>query len=248
MRLGRAKTGAVLLSAAVIILAQAVSAADMPSYYMPSGNDAPVGQPVPMEFGSGWYLRGDASFGPEDRPKLLLQSDTPTFSRKGSTFGYALGAGIGYKLTDSLRIDVTADYLDPFHYSATQTCGTGCALEQRTTVQRWDGLVNGYYDVGTWAGFTPYVGVGAGVGGTRERDTLAMGAGTSLAAQNHSDTRFAWAAMAGVSYAVSPHVLLDIGYRYLDLGKSTVTLLPSASVSRSIGEQQIRVGVRYMVD
>ncbi|MGI3902033.1 MAG: outer membrane protein [Janthinobacterium lividum] len=248
MRLGRAKTGAVLLSATAIILAQAASAADMPSYYMPSGNAAPVDQPVPMEFGSGWYLRGDASFGPEDKPKLLLQNDAPTFSRKGSTFGYALGGGAGYKLTDGLRIDVTADYLDPFHYSAAQTCGTGCALQSRTTVQRWDGLLNGYYDIATWAGFTPYVGAGVGVAGTRERDTLAMGDGTSLSALNHSDTRFAWAAMAGVSYAVAPHVLLDIGYRYLDLGKSTITLLPSSTVSRSLSEQQIRVGVRYMVD
>ncbi len=248
MRLGRAKTGAVLLSAAAIILAQAASAADMPSYYMPSSSDAPVDQPVPMEFGSGWYLRGDASFGPEDKPKLLLQNDTPTFSRKGSTFGYALGGGVGYKLINGLRIDVTADYLDPFHYSATQTCGIGCAQEPRTTVQRWDGLVNGYYDVGTWAGFTPYVGAGLGVAGMRERDTLAMSDGSSLSAQNHSDTRFAWAAMAGVSYAVAPHILLDIGYRYLDLGRSTITLLPSTNVSRSISEQQIRVGVRYMVD
>lgn len=248
MRLGRAKTGAVLLSAATLILAQAASAADMPSYYMPSGNDAPVDQAAPMEFGSGWYLRGDASFGPEDKPKLLLQNDTPTFSRKGSTFGYALGGGVGYKLTSGLRVDVTADYLDPFHYSATQSCGASCALEQRTTVQRWDGLVNGYYDVGTWAGLTPYVGAGVGVAGTRERDTLTMGADIALAALNHSDTRFAWAAMAGVSYAVAPHVLLDIGYRYLDLGKSTITLLPSANVSRSIAEQQIRIGVRYMVE
>jgi opacity protein-like surface antigen len=248
MRLERAKTGAALCGIVAFLAVEAASAADMPSYFMPSESPAPAA--APLEFGTGWYLRGDASFGPEDKPKLLLDNDVPTFSRKGSAFGYGFGAGLGYKLTDGLRIDVTADYQDPFHYSATQSCGNSCSLEQRTSVQRWDGLVNGYYDIGTWAGITPYVGAGVGIAGTRERDTLAMngGAGNTLTAQNTSDTRFAWAAMAGISYAVAPHILLDIGYRYLDLGKTTVTLAPSTSVSRSIGEQQIRVGVRYMVD
>ena len=64
----------------------------------------------------------------------------------------------------------------------------------------------------------------------------------------HTDTQFAWAAMAGVSYAVAPHTLLDVGYRYLDLGRATVSLFPSASVTRGLSSQQVRFGVRYMID
>jgi opacity protein-like surface antigen len=63
-----------------------------------------------------------------------------------------------------------------------------------------------------------------------------------------TDYRFAWAAMAGVSYAVAPHTLLDIGYRYLDLGHTTVSLFPSAAVTRNLSTQQVRFGVRYMID
>ena len=54
--------------------------------------------------------------------------------------------------------------------------------------------------------------------------------------------------MAGVAYAVAPHTLLDIGYRYLDLGRTTVSLSPSATVTRDLSAQQVRFGVRYMID
>ena len=63
-----------------------------------------------------------------------------------------------------------------------------------------------------------------------------------------TDYGFAWAAMAGVSYAVGSHALLDIGYRYLDLGHTTVSLFPSATVTRDLSTQEVRIGVRYMID
>ena len=65
---------------------------------------------------------------------------------------------------------------------------------------------------------------------------------------SRTDYQFAWAAMAGFSYAFGPHMLADIGYRYLDLGRTTIPLFPAAGVTRSITEQQVRVGVRYMID
>ena len=260
MRLGTAIVAAAL-SGAVPCLAPATAwAADMPSSYGPPGGYA--APDAPLEFGTGWYLRGDASFGPEDKPKLLLRDNLPTFNRTSSAFGYAFGGGAGYKFTDSFRADITADYLDPFHYAVNIPCGTNCAVNQRTNLWRWDGLVNGYFDLGTWFGLTPYVGAGAGVAGTHRDGSIGVN-GTALAAgvidpgtgtlvtssvPSHTAYQFAWAAMAGVSYAFAPHMIFDLSYRYLDTGRTTIPLFPATSVTRNLSSQQIRLGVRYMID
>jgi opacity protein-like surface antigen len=61
--------------------------------------------------------------------------------------------------------------------------------------------------------------------------------------------QFAWAVMAGVSIAMTDHALLDVGYRFLDLG--TVTGLSSVtgtSVTQRVRANEVRAGVRYMID
>ena len=254
MRLGTATAIAALLAAGP------TAAADLPSYYSAPSSEAGAG-PL-REFGAGWYLRGDAAFGPEDQPKLLLQDSVPTFDRRGSDIGYAFGAGAGYKFTDWFRADVTGDYLDPFHYAADLSCGTNCTINQRSDVQRFDGLVNGYVDLGTYLGFTPYVGAGAGIAGTVADGSLRLngapltsgitdprtGTLVTSGVPTRTDYRFAWAVMAGVSYAVAPHTLLDVGYRYLDLGRTAVSLFPAATLTRDLSTQEVRFGVRYMID
>ena len=260
MRLGTATVVAASVAVA-LSWAGSAAAADMPSYYAP-----PAVETVPvagqLEFGAGWYLRGDASFGPENRPKLTEVTGAPTFDRRATGFGYGLGAGAGYQFTNGFRLDVTGDYLDPFHASAMIPCGQSCAIDRRTDIQRWDGLVNGYYDLGTWFGLTPYVGAGAGIAGTLTSGSIGLngnplaagvmdprtGALVTSSVPTHGDVHFAWAAMAGFSYAFAPHTLADVGYRYLDLGRTAFPLFPSAGVVRNITEQQVRVGVRYMVD
>ena len=235
-------------------------AADMPAYGAPPiASDTPD---TPLEFGTGWYLRGDASFGPEDKPKLILDGSGPSFDRKGSDWGYGLGAGAGYKFNDVFRADLTADYLDTFRYKFNTDCGLNCVFNQSTNVWRWDGLVNGYFDLGTWAGLTPYVGAGAGVAGTHQDGSVGVngvplttgiqdpktGAIYNSSIPSHTDYRFAWAAMAGVSYAVASHMLLDVGYRYLDLGTTKISLFPSTTTSKNLSSQEVRVGIRYMID
>ncbi len=244
------------------------AAADMPAYEAPPMMS---GTPdTPLEFGTGWYLRGDASFGPEDKPKLVLDGSTPSildgstprFDRKGSDFGYGFGGGVGYKFNEFFRADLTADYLDPFRYKINSDCGFNCVLNQGTNLYRWNGLLNGYFDLGTWAGLTPYVGAGAGFSGTHQDGSIAVngapltygiqdpttGAIFTSSVPGHTDYRFAWAGMAGVSYAVASHMLLDVGYRYLDLGTTKISLFPTTTVSKSLTSQQVRVGIRYMID
>ncbi len=234
-----------------------VRAADLGAFYAPNGEEAEPQQP--LDFGTGWYLRGDAAYSEEDHPKF--DATLGSFDRNAKSAGYAFGLGAGYKFNSWLRADITADYLDPFDYKAVENCGSLCAYSLQTRVWRWDGLANGYVDLGNWFGVTPYIGAGAGVSGNHQDGSVSLngsalptpiltptGTLTTQSIPSRTDYRFAWAAMAGFSYAVSPHMLLDVGYRYLDLGKTTIPLYPLTSVRKDLTAHQIRVGVRYMID
>jgi opacity protein-like surface antigen len=63
--------------------------------------------------------------------------------------------------------------------------------------------------------------------------------------------QFAWNAMAGVSYDVSQNLKVDVGYRYLNAGKYTGLAAwgtYAVPVSRDITSQELRVGVRIVVN
>jgi len=73
---------------------------------------------VPMELGTGWYLRGDIGYAREQAPKLFLDANAGT---PGSTIpigaqllnsnatknGWSAGLGFGYKFNSWLRTDIT---------------------------------------------------------------------------------------------------------------------------------------------
>ena len=112
-------------------------------------------------------------------------------------------------------------------------------------------MANGYVDLGTWYGFTPYVGAGVGVGifdpsvsySTYHPVTRA----TTLTRLNIDDTtKLAWAAMAGVAYSVDPNTVVDIGYRHLFFFIFSSTF-EFYTITRNFTTDEVRLGVRYMI-
>lgn len=85
----------------------------------------------------------------------------------------------------------------------------------------WSVMANVWRDYFFTERLGVYGGGGIGVGGYRlaVEDSLAIVAGTSTAAE------FAWQAGGGVTYRVGPHVTLDLGYRFIDLGTASTPLL-----------------------
>jgi opacity protein-like surface antigen len=66
---------------------------------------------------------------------------------------------------------------------------------------------------------------------------------------NSTTAGFAWALMAGFSYQLTPSVLVDFGYRYLNGGATRIVLNPQTgtTLKQSNVSQQVRVGVRYLI-
>jgi len=83
-------------------------------------------------------------------------------------------------------------------------------------------MFNAYYDLGKWMDrFVPYVGAGVGVAFNRTDDVYFTG-NPALINRIEGDDRWslAWSLMAGVGWQVTDRVTLDLGYRYLDMGKA----------------------------
>lgn len=203
------------------------AAADMPEPPVVEAPPAVEYQSEPS-FG-GWYIRGDADYHWNDfrgAKYYTYNYDPDTETIYGSHDGrlngdldesWSVGAGVGYKITDHLRTDLTVDYFGDadFEGKTRGFCGgEPCESRDRTTLSTWLLLANAYADLGTYHGFTPYI--GAGIGGAHVKwDNLRNTIGEETWEHDGGkEWRFAYAFMAGTSYCLSRNLDLDIGYRY----------------------------------
>ena len=207
-------------------------------------------------------------------PTLAALAGDPDIPRGVATWGggdatnVTAGLGFGHRFNDYLRFDATWDYwAGP---SARRTtaflCGDLigdpgglCYGAANTSRHANTFLANAYVDLGNWSGLTPYAGGGVGASVVSTLTSLGYSqsplappvnfAGPWSGAINTTDTGLAWALMGGLSYQLTPSILFDLGYRYLDGGVSRTSsdLATGTAVKRNVVSQQVRVGVRYLI-
>jgi opacity protein-like surface antigen len=196
---------------AASLLSSMASAADMA--IMPAPMYAP---PVVEDFG-GWYLRGDIGFSNQRVQRLNNALDatlTSSSQRLGFNTAGIFGLGVGYKVNNWFRADVTGEYRGNSQFWGTDaiTYAGGAGMDTyHATKSEWVVLGNAYVDLGTWWCMTPFI--GAGVGGARVSianftdhgvSNNGSGAVPSLAfGDNVSKWNLAWALHAGVAYKVT---------------------------------------------
>ncbi|MDX1373942.1 MAG: outer membrane beta-barrel protein [Burkholderiales bacterium] len=136
----------------------------------------------------------------------------------GSSF--VIGFGVGYSLPRGFRIDVT--YENRSGYDLRGGSGTGVAFDPQVTANTI--MVNGYYDIPFKIAdrVTPYVGLGIGRTKNKVDDIKYSEPGPPPASgkvPGGSDTSTAWQVTLGANIRVMRNLVIDIGYRYSDLGK-----------------------------
>lgn len=233
---------------------------------------------------SRFYVRGDVSYDFSSDLDVTQRIVDPTgtlvsgFSRLDLDEGFDGGVGIGYQATDWLRTDAT------FHYwkdelTTTATDSLICAgdpacnaLGGAGDLEAYELMANVYADLGTFAGFTPYVGGGLGAVHLSYDDTsisLDAGGGCdvsdpcggpadpvgSIGFKGENSWRFAYALNAGVAYNMTQSLALDVGYRYLNVDGGDTYSFDGASIgapgSKILGEDDgfdrhtIQLGLRY---
>jgi opacity protein-like surface antigen len=213
--------------------AEGALAADLPDW------GAAPPEPV-VEFASNWYVRGDAGWGfPRGSGGSVFGAPfTSTSVQDVAT----VGAGFGYR-QGWFRADATVDY--GMNMRFTGTSGSSVVTSDLSNLTT---LFNGYVDLGTWARFTPYVGAGVGVTVFRAgavSDTSPVTGGLP----STTNSTFAWDATAGVSYFLSRNWLIDLNYRYLDMGVPQSNIPGVGTIKfGDITANQVRLGFRYQIN
>jgi opacity protein-like surface antigen len=121
------------------------------------------------------------------------------------------------------------------------------------TIKTYTMMFNAYKDLGQFGNITPYVGAGVGLAYNRMSDVVftdASGAKIDFR-QGHDDLALAWSLMAGLGIQVSDRAVVDVGYRYMNTGKSMSgdvneyrANAPRVRID-DLAAHELKVGLRY---
>jgi opacity protein-like surface antigen len=113
-------------------------------------------------------------------------------------------------------------------------------------------MFNGYYDIARFDRITPYVGAGVGLAYNKTGGVSFTG-NPALTNVIEGDNRWslAWSLMAGVGIQLTERTTLDIGYRYLDMGKAESGTLDNLGFQNpkvridDLAAHEFKVGLRF---
>lgn len=238
--------------AATLLPAVPVLAADYdPPIYIENADEY-----VPVEVGSGWYLRGDITYTANrayrDDVVGSILGDVAT--SRIQPFGGTVG--MGYHFNDYLRAELNVG-IQPTQDTSLVSNGTDGIGDFTATSSAknsmYSGMVNVYADLGTYAGFTPYIGAGVGLVSTKRFYELDQVYPAVIGSDVHVvDTKrrydYAYTLGAGLAYNFTPSMALDVGYQYFAAPSSEyyrITGPTTATLEKGINFHQVKVGVRY---
>ncbi len=179
------------------------------------------------------YVRGDIGVGIYERPDFVKNQPAPPVSAIGEETDNTIIAeiGVGCEFTENLRADVTLGYR-----SKAKVEDDFNSLDAKFSALTV--MVNAYYDIVNYNGFTPYVGAGIGLSRNKISDINLPATSTS-----GTKTSFAYSLQAGVSYDYSEALTIDASYRYIDLGKGQSG--PATIDIDKLVSHDFRIGLRY---
>ena len=256
-----------IAAGAASLLSSAAFAADMPMIAPPPMYAPP---PVVEDFG-GWYLRGDIGFSNQkvDRLNNVLDAgNTTSVQNLGFNTAGIFGLGVGYRVNNWFRADVTGEYRGNSQFFGTDaiTYPGGVGTDTyHATKSEWVVLANAYVDLGTWWCMTPFIGAGVGtarVGISNFTDQgIANNGGGALPGlafgDNTAKWNLAWALHAGVAYKVTPNFTVELAYRYLDMGDGLTgdlrtfdgtNNIVNPTTFKGITSHDLKIGVRWNLD
>ncbi len=239
---------ALALAATVALPATAVLAADYdPPIYV---DQAP--EYVPVEIGSGWYLRGDVAYLPDETYRNV-DFGSPTVAYSEEERPVFASVGFGYHFNDYLRGDINFGILPGNEVAASEENPGVDIATARVENSARTAIVNGYVDLGTYVGITPYIGAGIGImqskfdAGMAYVDLVTPANNTSMA-DSKTQYSLAYTLNAGLAYQISKNVAVDLGYQYMSAPDAEYARLDSAaaySIHKGVDNHQVKVGLRY---
>lgn len=140
--------------------------------------------------------------------------------------------------------------------SSINAWGQNVNLNWREKTRSMSIMANAYYEFDTKTKISPYI--GGGLGWSRLRtaangeivDIMLPGGSMGSIPFTGSEHRnnFAWNIQAGISYTITQNWVMDLGYRYTDLGytkSAGVTDSGTSAAKYKIKTQEVSLGIRY---
>jgi opacity protein-like surface antigen len=214
-------------------------------------------------------------------PTSPFGSSPSWFNHNGKTL-LNYGIGLGYHWSKNFRTDVTFDQRNRDQYTGRgtytydyQTVSTAAdtrvagKINDDSSLRTRMLLLNGYYDLGSRHGFTPYIGAGIGLARlTVSRDVSTSEATCDITAEatcvpteyaakssgSNAVSAFSFAAMAtaGVSYSLTRNTAIDVNYRYVHVNGTDISTTVNGQNSKvtigNIGDHQLRAGLRWDIN
>lgn len=161
----------------------------------------------PAHSAEGLYLSGNIGL------VMAVDSDFTDSTLPGITAtaefdpGWALSAALGYGFGKA-RVEGEISYQKTDIDKVTM----GISADASGDISSLAFLINGYFDFVNDSAFTPYISAGLGYAQIDLNDFNVAGSGESDYSQD--DTVFAYQIGAGIGYAVSEKLTIDLKYRY----------------------------------
>ena len=251
MRIDRFGLAAATLAAGAF-LAVPASAGDL---YRGQGSikDAPV----MMSTAGPCYFRGDVGYSWSTDPSAkFTQTDGGglfvTEAANGTmdnTWLAGVGLGCG-SAPRGIRGELMFDWRGDRDVSATLAAPLGGIAH--TSVQTSTIMFNAYYDLGKWDRVVPYLGAGVGFAHNKTDDVSFTGNTLLNRIEGDDKWSLAWSLMAGLGWQISERAVLDIGYRYIDMGNVQSGRVDNTGFAFNpplriddLGAHEFKVGLRY---
>jgi opacity protein-like surface antigen len=190
------------------------------------------------------------------------------------------GLGVGYRFNNWFRADLVGQYRGNANFKATdRLTGMAGGIGPYSGIDNYGGsksewlvMANAYVDLGTWWSITPFI--GAGVGASRvsisnftdnnltnlqvdgNGNPISVGGppvAGAASALNGSKWNLAWAVHTGLAYNVTPNLVLELAYSYIDLGQGQTGVLSTFTGGttnnvfkfKDITSHDLKLGVRW---
>lgn len=251
-----------LATLAVVALSQVPEPANAKGFKKHGGHKPAMGAFKPAVPAPGYrcYFRADAGYSFSDDD---FDGDYNGHTNNNSfDDGFLLETGVGCGTANNhgFRGEIVFGYRDERDVSASMPHSPVTPAPLLTTdIESYTLMANVYYDIGQYGKFVPYVGAGIGFAYHEMDDVFCTiqvaNFCTPTAAQaGDEDLSFVWSIMAGFGYAVHERMMLDFGYRYIDLGDmeseradSSFAVNPFFKVD-DMEAHEIKAGFRYRFD
>ncbi|KAA5603151.1 outer membrane protein [Blastochloris sulfoviridis] len=203
-----------------------------------------------INYGAFEYTEGDHFSG--DDQSWDMGSGTDTVFGGGVLLGYNFNRLTGFPVRLEFdyyargRGEVNRAYDVVYNISTNGVPTPEAAnLGQHDKISLQTALASLYFDIPTGGVLTPFVGGGIGAAFI-DHTVIGIENGTDTFSNSRSSTNFAWSLGGGLAWAINERLTVDLSYRYVNAGTSTVAKgnWEPLTATTDIASQDVTIGLR----